>query len=146
MAKLPVVFTALRPEHWSWIQKKARPIWCEDTKGLVAIRGGWFVGAAVFDSWTPNSCQGHVIVDDPHITRALYREAFNYVFNQAGRRILIGLTPSNNKKALRLAKGMGFQVIYTLKDGYKDGVDYVVFELRKENCKLLKLPKVSKAA
>jgi len=137
--QLPVKLVPLTAEHWPWVTQRAKPVLCEDTKGIVATRGPKIAGAAIFDNWTQTSCQGHIIIEDPRITRKLYRASFDYVFNQAGRRIFLGLTPGDNTRALRLAKGMGFSAVHRIKDGYRLGVDYVLFELRKEDCRMLNL-------
>jgi RimJ/RimL family protein N-acetyltransferase len=50
---------------------------------------------------------------------------------------MYGLVPANNEKALRLNKKMGFTEAIRLKEAYTAGVDYVLMELRKENCKYL---------
>lgn len=65
-------------------------------------------------------------------------EVFNYVFNTCDKGVIIGVTPSNNERALRFNKRVGLTEIYRIKDGYAVGIDYVVQELRKENCKYLR--------
>jgi hypothetical protein len=48
---------------------------------------------------------------------------------------MIGLTPSNNTKSLKFNKKLGFVEVFRIEDGFDEGVDYVIQELRKENCR-----------
>ena len=143
--EVPVTLVPLAGAYWDWVAQRASPVLCKDTTGLVALRGEQIVGAAILDSWTENSCQAHVAIEDPRVTRRLFREACKFVFEYAGRGVLIGLTPSDNEGALRLNKGMGFKEVYRLKDGVRVGVDYVVQEMRRETCRWIK-PELRKAA
>lgn len=45
------------------------------------------------------------------------------------------LVPANNTKALSVDKKIGFKEVTRLKDAFKQGVDYVLLEMRKEDCK-----------
>ena len=62
---------------------------------------------------------------------------FNYAFNIANRGVIIGCTPADNKKALKFNANMGFEEQTRIKDGYAEGVDFVITQLRKENCKFI---------
>ena len=46
--------------------------------------------------------------------------------------------PSDNAKSLKLSSHIGLDVVHTIKDGFNKGVDYILMEMRKENCKWLK--------
>lgn len=47
---------------------------------------------------------------------------------------MFGLVPSDNSKALAVDKKIGFREVTRLKDAFKLGVDYVLLEMRKEDC------------
>jgi len=51
--------------------------------------------------------------------------------------MLIGITESSHKKALRLNAHMGFTEIYRIKDCYAPGVDQIILQMKKEDCKYL---------
>lgn len=142
---LPVTIEPLRGEHWQWVKDRAHPVLCEDTTGFVAKRGDDIVGAIVLDSWSANSCLSHVAIEDPHVVRRLVRTAADFVFVHSGRQVVTGLTPADNEEALRLNKGIGFREVYRIKDGYKPGIDYVLQEMRREECRWLK-PELRKVA
>lgn len=143
--EVPVTVVPLKGKHWEWIKHRASPVLCKDTTGLVAKKGDRIVGAVVFDSFSYNSCLAHIAIEDAWVTRRLVRMACEFVFLHADRGVMTGLTPADNEDALRLNKGIGFQEICRIRDGYKVGVDYVLQEMRRETCRWIK-PALRKAA
>ncbi len=133
MRPVPFNFT----EHGQWMKNLAHCAFCEDTMGVVILDHGVPVACAIADSWCPNSAMVHVAVEDPRALRMLAREFFTYIFVTSGRSILLGTTPSTNKAALKLSKGMGFKDIAVIKDGYAAGVDFVLFRLNKADCRFI---------
>ncbi len=127
-------------DEWKWATERTQATECEDTKGILALNEyNDIVAATIMDSWSYNSVIMHIAVDDIWCFKHGYpEEVFNYVFNTAGKGIAIGITPGDNPKALSFNKRIGFEVIYRIRDGYKVGIDYVVQEFRKENCKYLR--------
>jgi len=141
-----VRYAPLREAGWRWLAARARPVRCEDTEGFIALRGNTIVGAVAMDSWTTNSCLGHIAIEDPFVLRHGFLElAFNFAFHYAGRGIMYGMTPANNEKALRFNKKIGFKELYRLCDGYRVGIDYVLQEMRRETCRWIR-PEYRQAA
>lgn len=137
---MDVVFTHMDvTRDWVWIQNHLPLHWTDDTVGIIAVdKDGRRVAAAIFDSWTYNSVNVHQIIVQPWVLRhGWFQEIAKYVYITAGRRIMYGLVPSDNAKALKLNKNIGFEEICVLKDAVEDGVDMHVLELRKENCRFL---------
>jgi ribosomal protein S18 acetylase RimI-like enzyme len=64
-------------------------------------------------------------------------EVFRFVFG-SGRKVIIGRTPSDNEKALKFNRHMGFEEIARIPDAYEEGIDCVITQLRKDNCKWLR--------
>lgn len=131
-----VDFVAYNPiEHRGYMPIEARPRVCEDTRGIVAIKDGVPVAICVLDSWTTTLCEIHIWIANPMVLRrGFQQEVFGYVFGEADRLKIIGKTPSNNEKALKFIKHMGFQEIFRVKDGYDVGVDIVVSEINRDDC------------
>ena len=129
-------FKALAPVHWMEIPEEARPRRCEDTRGIVALKEGKLVAACVLDSWTENSCQIHIHIEDPFVLKhGFAEEVFSYVFSEdSGRKVIIGVTPADNARALKFITHMGFEEVGRIPDGFKDGVDYVLTTMRREEC------------
>lgn len=137
----PVTIRVLRHHDWPWIQAQAAPILCEDTKGIVVVRDGARVAAAVFDSWSPNSCLAHLIIQDPFVIRhGFLHEAFKFVFLTHGRELMTGLTPADNLKALKLNKHIGFRELCRIPNGHKPGIDSVLQIMTRAECRWLELP------
>ena len=131
--------------HGKWAKLLVEMVLCEDTKGIVAERNNVPIGVIILDSWTHNSVQCHIGVTDPLCLTKIPYIVAEYVFITAGRKMLIGLTPSNKEKAIRLNKHFGFTEITRIPDAYADGIDYIIYQMKKEDCKYL--PKeVRKAA
>jgi|3_EtaG_2_1085321.scaffolds.fasta_scaffold19628_2 RimJ/RimL family protein N-acetyltransferase len=123
---------------WEWIQVLLGIAATDKTRGIVAIRDTGErtepVGVAVFDNWTFNSVCVHWWIDTPMVIRnGFFEEIADYIFNVCNKQIMIGLVPSTNEKTIKLAKHIGFEEVYKVKDGYQLGVDQVVLEGRLEN-------------
>ena len=128
-------------DDWNWISKRADPTLTENTKGIVAVdtKVDRIVAMAVFDNWTDNSVNVHLAIDKPLVLRhGFLEECFNYIFNTCNKGIIMATIPGDNAKSLKLSSHIGLDVVHTIKDGFNKGVDYILMEMRKENCKWLK--------
>ena len=110
----------------------------DDTTGVVALDDddGEFLGAVICEDWTETMCSCHILMPKPFkaLRAGLHRELANYVFVQADRLKVIGLVPANNTRAQALNRHFGFTELFRIEDGYKVGEDYIVMEMKKENC------------
>jgi RimJ/RimL family protein N-acetyltransferase len=97
---------------------------------------GKILGVVAFDAWNGASCEMHVAGQGNWLTRGLLRACFEYVFKQAELKVVIGMVPSTNAKALRFDRHIGFSEVARIKDGVPDG-DLVVMQLRREDCRYL---------
>ena len=132
-------FIGVTPNDLSYIPQNARPNACADTKGVMAVdEEGIPQAICVLDSWSFNSVMIHIWIENAFVLKhGFAEEVFNYVFNDAGRNLIIGVTPADNPKALKFIKHMGFVEIFRIKDGHAKGVDFVITECRKENCRYI---------
>ena len=126
-------------QHGQWVKSLIKPLFTENTSGIVAVRDdGSPAGAVILDSWTPNSVQGHLGAETPMVWKhGLHKEAFKYVFDTCKRKYFLGLTPSDRVDALRFNKKMGFKQVARIPDGYADGIDYILFQLTRDTCQYL---------
>jgi len=124
---------------WAWISQKLRCHMVEDSGGIIARdHNGEYCAAVVFDSFTETSCCCHIVVENPLVIRhGFLQTAAMAVFIHGGRHVVIGITPSDNEKALRFNRKVGWQELYRVRDGYAFGVDLVVQEMRRETCRWL---------
>jgi hypothetical protein len=88
-----------------------------------------------YDCWTPNSAQISVALDAPIVARAILRPAFEYPFIQQGRSVLWAVVSSKNVEALKLNKHLGFRPTYSIVDGHSAGIDLVLMEMRRDECR-----------
>lgn len=125
------------PKDWHWVASRARPSIVSDTRGIVAVsEQGVILAAAIFDSWTKTSCCIHLAIDSPIVIKhGFCNEICDYVFNQAGRLMLIGMTPSDNARALKFIFHVGMHEIFRIKDGFDVGIDYVITQMLKKECR-----------
>jgi hypothetical protein len=91
-----------------------------------------------YDHWTNNSVQMHVVLDSPIALRSLLVPGLRYPFVDANKAVAIGLIPSSHGKSIRLAQHVGFMCAHRIRDGWADGDDLVLLEMRRENCRFLK--------
>lgn len=130
-------FIPMVPEvDWPLVNDKIGTRWVEDTKGILAIddKSGECVAGCILNNWTYSSVCVHQWIDNPLVLRhGFFEEICRYVFEVAGREVLIGLVPADNEKALKLNKHIGFKETHRVKDGFRRGVDTVIMEARYED-------------
>lgn len=92
-----------------------------------------------FNGFTYRICSMHVCGDGGKwIDRQLLRTVFDYVFDRCQCVAVYGHVASNNIEALRLDTHLGFKEVHRIKDAVDDGVDLVILEMRREQCRWLK--------
>jgi hypothetical protein len=127
----------LMQEDWDWTQKRLGLVQTSDTRGLVAFNEFDELERAavvIFDNWTTNSVRVHQVIVRPMVIRHGWFELIaEYVFDHGKRKIMYGTVPSDNVKAKRLNAHIGMTVVATLKDAISDGVDMLVYEVRRED-------------
>lgn len=131
------MIVALNPNHWDELTRTLPLVRQEDTRGIASVDPdtGELWGAVVCEDWTVTAVSCHIVILKSRAFRdGLHRELPEYVFNQAGRIKIMGLVPADNDKALKLNKHFGFKELFRIEEGYDWGIDYVVMELRREDC------------
>ena len=88
------------------------------------------MGMVGLDGWTPTSVMAHWFIRHPRCIMPLWREVVWYLARH-GRKKVIGSTPGDNVRALRMIFGrLGFREIARIKDGWDDGIDIVISEYK----------------
>ena len=131
------------PTDWGWVQQHLPLKRVEDTGGIIAIdvAENRTVAACILDTWTEASVQAHLIVLEPMVIRhGFFEEVADYVFNVAGRKLMIGIVPANNTRALSVDKKIGFEEVCRIPEGSAAGVDAVVLTMRADQCRYHKPP------
>ena len=125
---------------WGFVRLHTTILRVEDITGIMAVDmdTNTTVGAGLADSFTSTTAQCHIIVTDPMVLRhGLLETVFDWAFNGQGLKALYGWVPANNEKAVKLNKHMGWQVKTVFEDGYAEGVDYLLMELKKADCRFI---------
>ena len=126
------------PIEWLWVQDRTHLIRMEDSVGLIAYLNGKRVAACVADSFGKDSCSVHITIENPLVLRrGFLEEVADGLFNQRGMKRVFGLVPSNNAKALKLNKHLGWQEIARIPNGHSEGVDYIIMEMTPKTCRWL---------
>lgn len=131
--------TAAAPQDLDWL---IRATSCAATPGMRAIKAvdatGAIRGMVGFDGWTENAAFAHMAVNTPMAWRALIPACFTYPFIECDREVLLGVIPANNTKSWGMASHLGFRIAHTVRDGWARGVDLLLLELRRDDCRFLR--------
>jgi hypothetical protein len=131
-------YAALRLPELANIPENCRPTPMADTRGIVARDDhGDIAAICTIDTWSPNSCQMHIWIKNPMVLRrGFVEEVFGFVFG-SGRNKVICVMPSNNYAVIKFNRKIGFTELFRIKDGYDVGIDYVITELKREDCRYI---------
>jgi RimJ/RimL family protein N-acetyltransferase len=136
-AAAPLVVLADPSEH-HWLAKRAGIGIGPGLQCLKVERQGRIVGMVGFDGQTRTSVAMHVAVDEPWALRALIKPAFGYAFYELGKRVAIAQVLGTNARSLKMVAGLGFREVCRGKDWVDHGVDMVIHEMRRADCKWLR--------
>ncbi len=137
-----IAMRAMDPNDWDWIQRRAQCILCEDTQGVTAYETetGKVLACCAIDSFTENSCSTHMAIDNSMVLRhGFLEEISRHLFVTCGRSNIISLIPSTNKRTLRFNKHVGFKEVARVPNAIADGIDYVVMQMTRDECKWLEV-------
>lgn len=96
--------------------------WCWDGQKNITM------GMVGLDGWTPTCVCAHWCIRHPRCILPLWREVVGYLAKH-GKQKLIGTTPSNNVRALRMIFGrLGWREVARVKNGWDTGVDIIISE------------------
>lgn len=96
--------------------------------GIVAYNEAGLMGMVGFDRWTATGVEMHWFILRPRCLLPLWRESLAYLASH-GKRTIVGNTPGNNVRALRMIFGrLGFIEKARIRDGYDVGIDLVISE------------------
>jgi hypothetical protein len=108
------------------------------TKNLGLVTAPDHVAVAIaYNSFVGNTCAMHVVIQQPqYLTRRIIRDAFDYAFNRAGLKAILGIVDASNARALRFDRWLGFKNFAVIPEGGVDG-DLVVLKMTRADCKWL---------
>jgi hypothetical protein len=134
-----IKFRELHYSHdWPWVRKYLPLQRCEGGTGVAAYDAetGILQAAMITESWTATSVVTHMIIANKMVLRhGFFEECAWYVFTHADRCKMYGHIRSDNEAAIKLDTHIGFTEVVRLKDAYDIGVDDVVMELHRDDCR-----------
>lgn len=130
--------TAAMPFEFRWIAERTGVVPTANARALKAVdAAGRIRGMVLYENWTPNSVQAHMAVDTPIAWRTLVGPAFAYPFDECGRGLLLAIVSADNPRSLSLVRRFGFTEQHRVRDGWAAGVDLILFEMRRADCRWL---------
>ena len=119
-----------------WIGQKTNGIYSPITGRFIGLElNGKLSAVTAFTDYNGSSIQMHVAIDH-RINKEYTQFCFRYPFNQLSVKKVIGLVESNNAKALRFDKHLGFVEEYVVKDAGRHG-DIHILSMTREQCRFL---------
>ena len=103
-----------------------------------SIRDGALAGVALFTNYRGQSIEAHVCGSPGWVTRADLAQLFGYPFQQLGVLRIDLCIARNNRAARRFAERLGFVVKCVADDAFGEGMDGIVYSMRKKNCRWLR--------
>ena len=98
--------------------------------GIVAYHDDTPMGAVGLDKWTHTSVMAHWWIRHPRCILPLWHELNDYL-EKHGKKKIIGSTPADNVRALRMIFGrLGFHEVARIRDGWDEGIDIIISEYR----------------
>lgn len=100
---------------------------------------GVLLAAALFDNWTHTAVTAHIWANKPQglFSKEFLEAIFSYPFIMCNKKVIVTTTPSNAKDSLAVSRAFGFRETYRIKDGWNDGIDMVIKEMRREDCRYI---------
>jgi hypothetical protein len=127
-----------RLKDW-WSDFMGYPVTMQAMIGLE--KDGEIVCIFGYDNFNGKSCQQHIVYKQgEYVPRNYVWFVYYYPFVQIGIDLLIGMTPANNEKALRLSKHAGFVEKYRIVGAHPEG-DIILSTLLKQDCRFLNYSK-----
>lgn len=105
---------------------------------LGLVRNGHLVAGVIYNGYEAGNVNMHIGAEEGKkwMTPDFLFAAFDYPFNQLGKRRVTAYLRSKNERAIEFAKNLGFKYEGKLVNFYKDD-DQVIYGLLKEQCRFL---------
>ena len=125
--------------HLDWLVRRVGCARVADLRGVtVEDASGRTLGVAGLCSWTPNGAELHFALSSPTAIRSLAPAVAEYLFLQSERVLALARVVSSNVRSRRLVEWLGFREAHRIRGGWADGVDIILYEMRRDDCRFLR--------
>ena len=132
------------PSHHGWITSRLGSMQSPKFFAIEAVdASGTIHGMVGYDGWAENSVVMTIALDNPACFRSLLPMIFTFAFMDLNKGVALTTVASSNKRSMNLCERVGFRQIARVKDGISLGVDYVFYEMRREDCRWIKQRKAA---
>jgi hypothetical protein len=121
----------------------------ENSAGIVAYDPETHETLAVLvaQEWTYTCCYVHQVILKTFVIRhGWFEEVAKWLFTQANRLKLFALVPSDNTMATKLNTKLGFKELIRLEQAYDHDTDFILMELKREECPYWIQPEMAEVA
>lgn len=146
---MKVRFRAFTPADVASVRLKMAYALTESTRGIVAYDPDTAETLAVFiaEGWTDSSVSVHQIIFKTMVLRhGWLEEIATFIFTTAARKKMYGMVPASNHKAISLNEKIGFKQVARLEQAVDENTDYIIMELKREDCPYWKQPALRKVS
>lgn len=126
------------PADFAWLEERAGCVLTRKAQGFQALDdSGRVRGMIAYDEATETETCCHIALESPAALRCLLPSIFRFPFLFNGFDNLLAKVVSTNKRSIRLVQHFGFREVYRRRGGVRAGVDLILFELRRADCRYL---------
>lgn len=123
---------------FQWLTAQTGVEFTPSARGMADVVDGVQRGVVACDLWGGTSAHVHFAARCAAACRVLAAEFFKWAFGPAGREVLIAIVAESNHVSRRLVVFYGFKQVHVIKDGWRRGVDFLLYEMRRDDCRWLK--------
>jgi RimJ/RimL family protein N-acetyltransferase len=124
-------------EHFQWLIERAQCAPSPGFRALEAVDGDRIVAMVGYDLATATMVQLHIALDHPAALRHVLEPGFRWAFSGKIRLALCAI-PALNRASRDLVERLGFRQTYRIEDGWDEGEDLVLYEMRRDECRWLR--------
>lgn len=131
---------AMKEAMWKFLHVRGVQVARSDDFQALGRLGdsGALIGVVGYNGFNGQIACIHSAGDGHWVSREFILATFDYPFRQLKLKYLIAPVASNNFKALKFDRRMGFQDWATLPDGFAEGIDIILLRMERSQCRWIR--------
>lgn len=122
---------------YEWINERVGLARSEDFRAIGRVKDGKLVAVCAFTGYNGASLQMHMAIDGGMLSRHHLKESFRYAFEICDCKVVFGMVPAGNTRALEIDLRLGFEEVANIAGAHPDGSLHILM-MRRENCRWLR--------